>query len=99
MRMMLRVQIPAETGNKTIKDGSLPKTMMRFIENFKPEGSYFVAEGGMRTAYFFFDMKDPTMIPSVAEPFFMTFGADIHIVPAMNAEDMRAGVDRAMKNP
>jgi hypothetical protein len=53
----------------------------------------------MRTAYFFFDMKDPSAIPSAAEPFFMTFGAAVHISPAMNPDDMRTGVERAMKNP
>ncbi len=98
MRMMLKVSIPAETGSKAIKDGSLPKTMNKFIETMHPEAAYFYAEGGKRTAFFVFDLKDPTLIPSVAEPFFLTLGAGIEMHPVMTAEDMRTGVERAMKN-
>jgi hypothetical protein len=98
MRMMMKCSIPVEAGNKGIKDGTLPKTVMAFIEQHHPESSYFIAEHGKRTALFFFDLKDPSMIPSVAEPFFMNLGAEVTIVPAMNAEDMKAGVERAAKH-
>lgn len=97
MRMMMRVSIPVDTGNEAIKDGSFPKTVMAFVKQMKPEASYFVADCGERTAYFFFDLKDPSMIPSVAEPFFMNLGASIDMTPAMNIEDMKAGIAKAMK--
>ncbi len=97
MRMMLKVSIPVETGSKSIADGTLPKTVMDFMEKFKPEAAYFAAEAGKRTAYFFFDLGDPTDIPSVAEPFFMNLNAAIELTPAMNVADMKAGVEKAMK--
>ena len=50
----------------------------------------------MRTGLVFFDMKDSTDIPSAAEPLFMRLNARITMVPAMNAEDMQAGIERAM---
>lgn len=96
MRMMLRVAMPVEAGNKAIKDGSLPKTIMTFVEQYKPEAAYFAAEKGMRTGYFVFDLKDPSMIPSVCEPFFINMNASIEIQPTMNLEEMKAGVARAM---
>lgn len=65
MRMVLKVSIPVEAGNRAIKDGSLPKTMMGFVESMKPEACYFGPDGGKRTAFFVFDMKDTTMIPTV----------------------------------
>lgn len=37
------------------------------------------------------------MIPTAAEPFFNTLNAKIEMVPAMNLEDMKAGVEKAMK--
>lgn len=40
---------------------------------------------------------DPTMIPSAAEPFFMNLDAAIELTPAMNLEDMKQGVAKAMK--
>ena len=97
MRMMMKCSFPVEAGNKGVKDGTLPKTVMGFIEQHRPEASYFFAENGKRTALFFFDLKEPSMIPSVAEPFFTNLHAEITLVPAMNAEDMKAGVERANK--
>lgn len=97
MRVMMKVTIPTETGNKSIKNESLPKTFGAFIETMKPEAAYFIAEGGHRTGLLFFDLASPDDIPTVAEPFFMNLDATIEITPAMNAADMKAGVAKAMK--
>jgi hypothetical protein len=51
----------------------------------------------MRTALIVFDMNDSSEIPPAAEPFFMAFDAEITFAPVMNADDMRAGVGRAME--
>jgi hypothetical protein len=98
MRMLMKVSIPVEVGNKAVADGSLPKTMMQFMERMKPEAAYFGPQDGNRTAYFVFDLQDPTAIPSAAEPFFMNLNASIEITPVMNLADMKTGVELAMKN-
>lgn len=98
MRVMMKVSIPVEAGNRGVKEGILPKTVIGFVEQMKPESCYFYAEAGKRTALFFFDLKDPTMIPTAAEPFFMNLNASIEISPAMNLDDMKAGVEKAMKH-
>jgi len=72
--------------------------VMAFVEQAKPEASYFTAENGKRTAFFVFDLKDPSMIPSIAEPFFMNLNASIELSPAMNLEDMKTGVEKANKH-
>ena len=92
MRMMMRVYIPVETGNAAIKNGSLAQTFQKFMDTAKPEAAYFVADGGERTAYFFFDLKQPSDIPSIAEPFFVNLHAAIDVTPAMNIEDVRIGL-------
>ncbi len=97
MRMMMKVSIPVEAGNRGIKGGILPKTVMEFVEKMKPEACYFTPEGGKRAAFFFFDLADPTMLPSAVEPFFMNLNAGIEVSPAMNLDDMKAGVEKAMK--
>jgi hypothetical protein len=97
MRMMMRVSIPAAAGNRAFRDGVLPKTMMAFVEKFRPEASYFAPSNGRRTAYFVFDMKEPSLLPSAVEPFFSALEAEIEVTPAMNLEDMKTGVERAMK--
>lgn len=97
MRTMLKISIPVESGNKGVKEGVLPKTVQEFVDKMKPESCYFTAEGGKRTAYFVFDLRDPTLIPTVAEPFFMTLNASIEMSPVMNLDDLKAGIEKAMK--
>ncbi len=97
MRMLLKVQMPTEPGNAAIKDGSLPQIIGSSLEALKAEAAYFIAEDGMRTALIFFDMKDSSEIPPAVEPFFLGLGAEITVVPAMNAQDMQAGVSKAME--
>lgn len=97
MRMLLKVQIPTARGNEAIMDGSLPEVIGSSLEALGAEAAYFIAEDGMRTGLIFFDMEDSTGIPSAAEPFFLGLDARITMVPAMNVEEMRAGVAKAMK--
>jgi hypothetical protein len=95
MRMMMRVSIPVEQGNAAIKDGSLANAFQLFMDSAKPEAAYFVADRGKRTAYFFFDLKQPSDIPSIAEPFFAKLHAAIYVTPAMNPDDVKAGLEAA----
>jgi len=37
MRMMLKIMIPTEAGNRTIKDGSLPKVLEGAMARLKAE--------------------------------------------------------------
>lgn len=97
MRMLLRLTIPVEAGNRTILDGTLPQVMESMMNRLKPEAAYFIADHGQRTALIFFDMTNPTEIPGIAEPFFMKLNAAVEFIPAMNAEDLQAGLAEAAK--
>ena len=97
MRMMMKVSIPVDAGNKGVKEGILPKTVMAFVEQMKPEACYFGPEDGKRTAFFFFDLKDPTMMPTAAEGFFTNLNASVQLSPVMNLDEMKAGVEKVMK--
>ncbi len=44
-----------------------------------------------------FDMSDSSEIPPAAEPFFIGLNAKITFAPVMNADEMRAGVGKAME--
>ncbi|MGZ3416795.1 MAG: hypothetical protein ACXVEE_02960 [Polyangiales bacterium] len=95
---MLRVSMDVEAGNRSIKNGAIGKVMEATMERIKPEAAYFTADGGKRTAYFVFDLKDPSDIPSIAEPFFMQLGASIDMMPVMNRDDLSKGLEKASKN-
>ncbi len=97
MRTLMKVKIPTAAGNEAIKNGSLPEIIGKALTTLNAEAAYFTTEDGMRTALIFFDMTDSSEIPSAAEPFFMAFDAQITFAPVMNADDMRAGVGKAME--
>ncbi len=97
MRTMMRVTIPVDAGNKAIRENSLPKLMQSFVEQYKPEAAYFFPSEGKRSALFFFDLKEPSLIPVIAEPLFMGLNAAVEFVPVMNADDLRSGLERIPK--
>ena len=81
MRCLLKVSIPVGTGNAAISDGSMPKTIESILADLKPEAAYFAEDNGKRTGFIFFDLKDTSQIPAVAEPWFLAFDAP-HRVPS-----------------
>jgi hypothetical protein len=97
MRMLMKAQLPTGSGNDAIKDGSLPRIMGATLEALNAEAAYFTAEDGMRTALIFFEMSDSSDIPSAAEPLFIGMDAKITFSPVMNAQEMQAGVAKAME--
>lgn len=92
MRMMLKILIPAEAGTHAIRDGSMAKLLEGTLNKLKPEAAYFVAEDGLRTAMIFFDLKDTSEIPGIAEPLFAGLNAKIELQPVMNADDLKKGL-------
>ena len=101
MRMLLRVSIPVEAGNAAAKAGTLGSTIERILADLKPEAAYFFADdNGNRSASIVFDMKDPSEIPGVAEPWFLAFNARVSLQPIMNPQDLaKAGqsINKAAK--
>jgi hypothetical protein len=91
---MMRVTIPVDAGNDAIRSGRLPQLFQEVMGKMQPESAYFTADGGSRTAYIVFDMKDSSDIPGLAEPFFMELMADVEFMPVMNAEDLKKGLAR-----
>jgi hypothetical protein len=100
MRMMLKVSIPVDTGNSAARAGKLGSTIQSILEELKPEAAYFFEDGGERTGFVVFDMKESSELPAVAEPWFLAFGAKLTLRPVMNLQDLAAGapgIERAVK--
>ncbi len=89
MRTLMKVTIPVDRGNSGIENGSLPKTIESILNDLKPEAAYFTTVNGKRSCLIVFDLKDPSQIPSVAEPWFIGFNADVEFEPVMNQEDLK----------
>ena len=96
--MLLKMQMDVEAGNRAIKDGSFGQMLERVMQQIKPEAAYFTAIDGRRTGLIFFDLQEPSDIPPIAEPFFMTVGASIEFLPVMTLEDVQKGLEEAAKS-
>ena len=81
MRMLLHVKVPHESFNAAVKEGG-GKKIRRILDELKPQAVYFTEYGGRRAAIMIIDVDDPSKVPSLAEPWFLTFNADcdFHVV-------------------
>jgi hypothetical protein len=98
MRMLLIVKFPHEEFNKAVKDGTVGQKMRRIMEETKPEAVYFTEQNGQRGAILVINLADPSLIPAFAEPWFLTFNADVKFQIAMTPEDLqKAGLEELGK--
>jgi hypothetical protein len=100
MRMLMKVSIPVEAGNAAARKGTLGPTIGKILGELKPEAAYFAEDNGQRTGYIFFDMKESSQLPAIAEPWFLAFNAQITVRPAMTVQDLeKAGpsIEKAVK--
>lgn len=89
MRMMLRWTVPVEKGNAMVDDGSMGQVIETLMAKVKPEAAYFMADRGRRAGMVFFDMKEPSDIPRIAEVLFQGANASLEFVPVMSADDLK----------
>ena len=92
MRTLLKVTIDNDLGSKAINDGTMQKFMQSTMEKIHPEAAYFVPQDGHRAMLMVFDMKEPSELVSIAEPFWMQLNAKVEFTPVMNAEDLQKGM-------
>ncbi len=100
MRFMLKAVMDTEKANAIAKAGALGKTIQGIVKELKPEAAYFTDDHGKRTAYIFFDMRDASQIPAIAEPWFLALNAHIEFHAVMNADDLAKaapGIEQAAK--
>jgi hypothetical protein len=98
MRMLLNVQMPHEPFNTLVRQGKIGAVMGRVLDAIKPEAVYFSEQDGKRGGIFIVDVKEPSSVPSIAEPFFLHFNADCHFQIVMSAEDLKkAGLEELGK--
>lgn len=91
MRMMMNVQFPHEPFNKLVREGKVGALIHKIMDEIKPEASYFTEQDGTRGVVLIVDIKEPSRIPSLAEPFFLNFNANCQFRIVMSPEDLAKG--------
>jgi hypothetical protein len=88
MRMLMHVNFPLEPFNSAVRDGSIGQKMQRILEAIKPEAAYFTEQNGRRGGTLVVNLNDPSDVPRLAEPWFLTFNAEVQFRIAMTPEDL-----------
>ena len=95
MRMLLHAKIPHKEFNAAVRDGSAEKKMKQILEETKAEAVYFTEYDGQRGAILIININDPSEVPKFAEPWFLSFNADVQFHIVMTPEDLaRAGLEK-----
>jgi hypothetical protein len=94
MRFVIRARIPTEAGNKMVKDPNFLKNLEEYMNNVKPEASYFFEANGERAMTFVVDMETADQIPGLAEPLFQKMGANVEFHPVMSFDDLKKAISK-----
>jgi len=94
MRMLMKIRLPHETFNAAVRNGTAGSKSQAILDAVKPEAVYFTEMGGCRTVIMIVEVNSPTMVPVLAEPWFLAFNADVEFHVVMVPEELQqAGLD------
>ncbi|MEE1787426.1 hypothetical protein PUR71_31660 [Streptomyces sp. SP17BM10] len=94
MRTLLQIRLGTEASNGPIADGTMGQKFERIMAALKPEAAYFYASGGRRAMTIVVDLPDEAALPSVCEPFWVEFNAEVDAYPCMDGDALREGLSR-----
>ena len=94
MRVLMMIQMPIEPFNTAAKNGTVGAKMRKILDATKPEAAYFCEQDGHRGGILVVNVDKPSDIPRLAEPWFLSFNAEVKFRIAMTPEDLaQADVD------
>lgn len=88
MRTIMFVQFPLEPFNTAVRKGTVGSTMKKILDEAKPEAAYFTEIDGRRSGVIVVDLPTAADIPRFAEPWFLSFNAEVKFRPAMTLTDL-----------
>jgi hypothetical protein len=92
--MLMTVSFPPDKFNAVIQNGMAGRKIRSIIDEIKPEAVYFTEHEGKRSAVMVVNVPEPWKIPSYAEPWFLTFDAEVEFRIVMSQEELqKAGLD------
>jgi hypothetical protein len=88
MRMLMFIQLPLEPFNSKVRNGTAGPTMMKILEDVKPEASYFSERDGKRGGILVVNVNKPSDVPRLSEPWFLNFNASVELRICMGPQDL-----------
>jgi hypothetical protein len=82
------LQFPIEPFNTAVKNGTVGAKMRQILDATKPEAAYFTERDGRRGGILVVNMDKASDIPRLAEPWFLSFNAEVEFRIAMTPEDL-----------
>ena len=86
--MMMMVEFPLEPFNSAVRNGTAGPTMKKILDDAKPEAAYFGERDGKRGGVLIVDVAKPSDVPRLAEPWFLSFNAEVRFRVVMTPEDL-----------
>jgi hypothetical protein len=86
--MLMQVKIPHKEFNEAVRDGSAGQKVRRILEATKAEAVYFTEYDGQRGAIMIVDVDGPSRVPAYAEPWFLTFNANVEFHVVMTPDEL-----------
>jgi hypothetical protein len=98
MRLLFKITFPVEPFNALARAGSVGQKVGAILEATKPESIYFTGNGSGRGAVVVYNAEDGSQLPALAEPWFLTFDAQIEYSVAITPEELgRSGLDELVQ--
>ncbi len=98
MRMIMLVQLPLEPFSTAVRNGTAGPKIKQILDDAKPEAVYFGEREGKRGGIIIINLNSPSEIPKFAEPWFLSFNAEVEFRVAMTPEDLgKAGLEELGK--
>jgi hypothetical protein len=91
MRFLIRARTPTELGNKMIHDPNF-LTKLEYMNKVKPEAAYFLPIEGQRAGAFIVNAESNEQLPAMVEPLFRWWGANVDVIPVMNFDELKKGL-------
>jgi hypothetical protein len=88
MRMLVHAKIPNEPFNTMVKAGQVGPKLQQILEALAPEAVYFTEYDGRRSTILIVDVPDPSKIPAIAEPWFLSFNAEVQFHAVFTPADL-----------
>lgn len=88
MRMLMQLKFPLEPFSTYVRDGSAGAKIQKILAEIKPEAAYFSEQDGHRGGILVVQVNNASDVPRLAEPFFLTFNANVEFRIAMVPEDL-----------